>query len=166
MLSIGGVLDKVFKTDITSNIKNMQSDLYKWANDNVEGPKIEIPKMSEKPFFEIIDPMEAFWKTHNKTAEIVNNVKGSLDLSMTNDYLKTIAGNTGKTNSTLDLTKEELKYLRDVAEQEVINRYTTASINNNNTFNNNINSETDVDGVVSKFYNGLAEAASMVAEGV
>lgn len=166
LLSIGGVLDKVFKTDITSNIKNMQSDLYKWANDNVEGPKIEIPKMSEKPFFEIIDPMEAFWKTHNKTAEIVNNVKGSLDLSMTNDYLKTIAGNTGKTNSTLDLTKEELKYLRDVAEQEVINRYTTASINNNNTFNNNINSEMDVDGVVSKFYNGLAEAASIVAEGV
>ena len=85
---------------------------------------------------------------------------------MTNDLLKTIAGNTGKTNSTLDLTKEELKYLRDVAEQEVINRYTTASINNNNTFNNNINSEMDVDGVVSKFYNGLAEAASTVAEGV
>ena len=82
------------------------------------------------------------------------------------NLLKGIEKNTGATSTKLGLTTEEIKYLRDVAEQEVINRYTTASINNNNTFNNNINSETDVDGVVSKFYNGLAEAASMVAEGV
>ncbi len=165
LTTVSGVIDKVLGTNLSSGLNDFQDKLNTWRNENVKENKIKIPRMNPE-YFQLSDPMEAFWKTHNKTAEIVNNVKGSLDLSMTNDYLKTIAGNTGKTNSTLDLTKEELKYLRDVAEQEVINRYTTASINNNNTFNNNINSEMDVDGVVSKFYNRLAEAASTVAEGV
>lgn len=165
LTTVSGVIDKVLGTNLSSGLNDFQDKLNTWRNENVKENKIKIPRMNPE-YFQLSDPKEAFKNAHDKTVEIANNIKGSLNLGVTNDYLKTIAGNTGKTNSTLDLTKEELKYLRDVAEQEVINRYTTASINNNNTFNNNINSETDVDGVVSKFYNGLAEAASMVAEGV
>lgn len=165
LTTVSGVIDKVLGTNLSSGLNDFQDKLNTWRNENVKENKIKIPRMNPE-YFQLSDPKEAFKNAHDKTVEIANNIKGSLNLGVTNDYLKTIAGNTGKTNSTLDLTKEELKYLRDVAEQEVINRYTTASINNNNTFNNNISSETDVDGVVSKFYNGLAEAASMVAEGV
>nr|DAW12752.1 MAG TPA: Tail tape measure [Caudoviricetes sp.] len=165
LTTVSGVIDKVLGTNLSSGLNDFQDKLNTWRNENVKENKIKIPRMNPE-YFQLSDPKEAFKNAHDKTVEIANNIKGSLDLSVANDYLKTIAGNTGKTNSTLDLTKEELKYLRDVAEQEVINRYTTASINNNNTFNNNINSEMDVDGVVSKFYNGLAEAASTVAEGV
>ncbi|AVQ30328.1 tape measure protein [Fusobacterium varium] len=165
LTTVSGVIDKVLGTNLSSGLNDFQDKLNTWRNENVKENKIKIPRMNPE-YFQLSDPKEAFKNAHDKTVEIANNIKGSLNLGVTNDYLKTIAGNTEKTNSTLDLTKEELKYLRDVAEQEVINRYTTASINNNNTFNNNINSETDVDGVVSKFYNGLAEAASMVAEGV
>ena len=165
LTTVSGVIDKVLGTNLSSGLNDFQDKLNTWRNENVKENKIKIPRMNPE-YFQLSDPKEAFKNAHDKTVEIANNIKGSLNLGVTNDYLKTIAGNTGKTNSTLDLTKEELKYLRDVAEQEVINRYTTASINNNNTFNNNINSEMDVDGVVSKFYNGLAEAASTVAEGV
>ncbi|WP_462427600.1 tape measure protein [Fusobacterium varium] len=165
LTTVSGVIDKVLGTNLSSGLNDFQDKLNTWRNENVKENKIKIPRMNPE-YFQLSDPKEAFKNAHDKTVEIANNIKGSLNLGVTNDYLKTIAGNTGKTNSTLDLTKEELKYLRDVAEQEVINRYTTASINNNNTFNNNINSEMDVDGVVSKFYNGLAEAVSTVAEGV
>ncbi|WP_462427166.1 tape measure protein [Fusobacterium varium] len=165
LTTVSGVIDKVLGTNLSSGLNDFQDKLNTWRNENVKENKIKIPRMNPE-YFQLSDPKEAFKNAHDKTVEIANNIKGSLNLGVTNDYLKTIAGNTGKTNSTLDLTKEELKYLRDVAEQEVINRYTTASINNNNTFNNNINSEMDVDGVVSKFYNRLAEAASTVAEGV
>ncbi|WP_306583847.1 tape measure protein [Fusobacterium ulcerans] len=165
LTTVSGVIDKVLGTNLSSGLNDFQDKLNTWRNENVKENKIKIPRMNPE-YFQLSDPKEAFKNAHDKTVEIANNIKGSLNLRVTNDLLKTIAGNTGKTNSTLDLTKEELKYLRDVAEQEVINRYTTASINNNNTFNNNINSEMDVDGVVSKFYNGLAEAASTVAEGV
>ena len=165
LTTVSGVIDKVLGTNLSSGLNDFQDKLNTWRNENVKENKIKIPRMNPE-YFQLSDPKEAFKNAHDKTVEIANNIKGSLNLGVTNDLLKTIAGNTGKTNSTLDLTKEELKYLRDVAEQEVINRYTTASINNNNTFNNNINSEMDVDGVVSKFYNGLAEAASTVAEGV
>lgn len=165
LTTVSGVIDKVLGTNLSSGLNDFQDKLNTWRNENVKENKIKIPRMNPE-YFQLSDPKEAFKNAHDKTVEIANNIKGSLNLGVTNDYLKTIAGNTRKTNSTLDLTKEELKYLRDVAEQEVINRYTTASINNNNTFNNNINSEMDVDGVVSKFYNRLAEAASTVAEGV
>lgn len=165
LTTVSGVIDKVLGTNLSSGLNDFQDKLNTWRNENVKENKIKIPRMNPE-YFQLSDPKEAFKNAYDKTVEIANNIKGSLNLGVTNDYLKTIAGNTGKTNSTLDLTKEELKYLRDVAEQEVINRYTTASINNNNTFNNNINSEMDVDGVVSKFYNRLAEAASTVAEGV
>ncbi|WP_462425658.1 tape measure protein [Fusobacterium varium] len=165
LTTVSGVIDKVLGTNLSSGLNDFQDKLNTWRNENVKENKIKIPRMNPE-YFQLSDPKEAFKNAHDKTVEIANNIKGSLNLGVTNDLLKTIAGNTGKTNSTLDLTKEELKYLRDVAEQEVINRYTTASINNNNTFNNNINSEMDVDGVVSKFYNRLAEAASTVAEGV
>lgn len=80
--------------------------------------------------------------------------------------LPDIADNTGKIKDTLSDTDEDLKYLRDMAEMEVINRYTTAEIkieqNNHNTVNNGM----DLDGVVSALTDGLMEAIEVTAEGV
>lgn len=55
------------------------------------------------------------------------------------DGVGDIADNTGSIKDSLDITEEDLKYLRDIAEQEAINRFTTAEItieqtNNNNSF--------------------------------
>ncbi|CZT61206.1 hypothetical protein CDFC105_104083 [Clostridioides difficile] len=58
---------------------------------------------------------------------------------------KDTAGNTAKMAKTMDKSQEDLKYLRDIAEQEVINKYTGVNIKIDMNNTNNINSEADVD---------------------
>ena len=77
-----------------------------------------------------------------------------------------IAGNTGAIKDALDITEEDLKYLRDIAEQEAINRFTTAEITIEQTNNNHIRGSMDLDGVVSKLTDAVNEAASIIEEGV
>lgn len=78
---------------------------------------------------------------------------------------KDTAGNTAKMAKTMDASAEDLKYLRDVAEQEVINRFTTAQISIQMENNNNINSELDLDGVVSYLEDKVYESMVIAAEG-
>lgn len=77
-----------------------------------------------------------------------------------------IAGNTGAIKDALDITEEDLKYLRDIAEQEAINRFTTAEITIEQTNNNHIRGSMDLDGVVSKLTDAVNEAANIIEEGV
>lgn len=77
-----------------------------------------------------------------------------------------IAGNTGAIKDALDITEEDLKYLRDIAEQEAINRFTTAEITIEQTNNNHIKGSMDLDGVVSKLTDAVNEAANIIEEGV
>lgn len=76
------------------------------------------------------------------------------------------AANTGKMKDSLDITEEDLKYLRDIAEQEVINRFTTAEIKIDMTNHNNINNSTDLDSIVSHLETKLEESMQIAAEGV
>lgn len=78
---------------------------------------------------------------------------------------KDTAGNTAKMAKTMSSSSEDLKYLRDIAEQEVINRYTTAQIKIDMTNNNNINSELDLDGVVSYLEEKVYDSMITAAEG-
>ena len=82
------------------------------------------------------------------------------------DGVNDIAGNTGSIADSLDVTQEELKYLRDIAEQEAINRYTTAEITIQQTNNNNVNSGMDLDGIVDGLVDGINEAIDIAVEGV
>ncbi len=77
-----------------------------------------------------------------------------------------IAGNTGAIADSMDITEEDLKYLRDIAEQEAINRFTTAEITIEQTNNNNISSGMDLDGVVIGLTDAVNEAVDIIAEGV
>lgn len=78
-----------------------------------------------------------------------------------------IATNTGDTAKALEVTNENLKYMRDLAEQEVVNRFTTAEISvNMGGVNNTVNSNTDLDGVMDYMVTGIYEAIERVAEGV
>lgn len=76
------------------------------------------------------------------------------------------AENTGNMADALDITNEELKYLRDIAERDVINRFTTAEIKVEMTNNNNISSVNDLDGIVDYLVININEAMERTAEGV
>ena len=67
---------------------------------------------------------------------------------------------------TMDKSQEDLKYLRDIAEQEVINRFTGVNIKIDMNNTNNINSDTDVDGIVNVLTEKLNDAMVVSAEGI
>ena len=77
-----------------------------------------------------------------------------------------IAGSTGAIAGKLDITDEALKYLRDIAEKETVNRFTTAEIRIDQTNNNSINGDMDLDGIVNSLTDAVNEAISEIAEGV
>ena len=77
------------------------------------------------------------------------------------------AGNTGSMADSMDITSEDLKYLRDIAETEVVNRFTTAEIKvDMGGITNNVSSDTDLDGMVDYLATSLNEAMEKAAEGV
>lgn len=81
------------------------------------------------------------------------------------DSIGNIDDNTGKIKDSLDITEEDLKYLRDIAEQEAINRFTTAEVTINQTNNNNVSSDTDLDGFITALDDAMGEAIDEVTNG-
>lgn len=80
--------------------------------------------------------------------------------------------NTGKTakntkdiKDTLDLTNEDLSYLRKIAEMEWKKEFTTANINIAMTNNNNVNKTTDLDGIATQLAKTLEQELATVAAG-
>ena len=105
------------------------------------------------------------------------DLTGGVDTSMlssdfANNAAQTAANTADTANSasqiadSVDISSENLKYLRDIAETEAINRFTTAEIVVNQNNNNNISSDMDIDGMVDHLSAGLLEAMEMAAEGV
>lgn len=105
------------------------------------------------------------------------DLTGGVDTSMlSNDFANNAAQTAANTADTadsagriadsVDISKENLKYLRDIAETEAINRFTTAEITVNQTNNNTVNNATDIDGMVSNLTEGVNEALNIAAEGV
>ena len=83
------------------------------------------------------------------------------------DSIGNIDDNTGKIKDSLDITEEDLKYLRDIAEQEAINRFTTAEINvDMSGMQNTVNSGDDIDGFMTKLTDSVNEAVDNMTEGV
>ena len=111
----------------------------------------------------------------------IANLNG-MDLSVGNDLglngienslndigsgVKDTAGNTGAIRDSLQVSEEDLKYLRDIAERETINRFTTAEIKvDMGGITNNVSSGMDLDGIIDKITVGVIEATEKAAEGV
>lgn len=76
-----------------------------------------------------------------------------------------IADNTRNTSDAIEFSNEELELLRNIAEREAINKYTTAEIKVEMHNNNNISSEMDLDGFINVLENKLVEAMAVSAEG-
>ncbi len=102
------------------------------------------------------------------------DLTGGVDTSMlSNDFAAQTAANTadtadsaGRIADSVDISKENLKYLRDVAETEAINRFTTAEITVSAPVSATISSNMDIDGMVDHLSAGVLEAMEQAAEGV
>lgn len=81
--------------------------------------------------------------------------------------LSDISDSTSSISDSLDITEEDLKYLRDIAEQEAINRFTTAEITiDQSGMQNTINNGDDLDGFVTGLTDAVNEAVDIITEGV
>ena len=88
------------------------------------------------------------------------------ELEEMNSNLDNISNNTDDISDSLEISEENLKYLRDLAEQEAVNRFTTAEITIEQNNTNNIKSEMDLDGVISGMTDAVNEAINIATEGV
>lgn len=77
-----------------------------------------------------------------------------------------IANNTAATADALDIAEEDLAYLRDIAEREAINRFTTAEIKVEQHNENHISKDADLDGIMDAWANDFAEKLEVSEEGV
>jgi tape measure domain-containing protein len=76
------------------------------------------------------------------------------------------AENTATMADSMESLEDSLEYLLDIAERETVNRFTTAEIRIDQTNNNNINSDMDIDGIMEKWNADFEEVLVTAAEGV
>lgn len=93
------------------------------------------------------------------------NQAGNYDAGKVPENIADTATNTGKAADSLEISSEDLKYLHDIAEREVINRFTTAEIKVEMTNHNNVNSDMDLDGIVDHLTSSVNEAMEIAARG-
>lgn len=82
------------------------------------------------------------------------------------DNLGSIADDTGAIKDNMDITQEDLKYMRDIAERDIIDKYTLAEVHIEQNNTNTINSGDDIDGFMTKLTDSVNEAVDNMTEGV
>lgn len=172
--SIAMAIDKVFGSNLASSVQGWRSGLNgmiesaanKYGNGSYEKVADELNLSSESfglKRWAYGDAYNTGYSWGSKLGSSLSNAFNMDDL-LANSALT--AENTGDTADALDITNEDLKYLKDVAEREVINRFTTAEIKVDMTNNNNISNNMDLDGIVDYLVVGVNDAMAMAAEGV
>lgn len=112
----------------------------------------------------------------SKKGSLFDKVSGFVNDSMANgmaNRLDSIYNNTGYTaentammSDSLHIAEEDLKYMRDIAEREAVNRYTTAEIKVEQHNENHISKDTDLDGVMDAWSKDFAQKLDISQEGV
>ncbi|CCL00905.1 TPA: tape measure protein [Clostridioides difficile] len=154
-------LDRMGYKDIGAAFEKGNALGTKWQNaiSNKLKDTFDINKMLEDAKKKL--GLDDLWNKQNP----LNNLGGfgSGDLGKN---VKDTAGNTAKMAKTMDKSQEDLKYLRDIAEQETINRFTGVNIKIDMNNTNNISKDADVDGIVNVLTEKLNDAMVVSAEGI
>lgn len=153
-------LDRMGYKDIGAEFQKGNALGTKWQNAITDKFKdtFDINKMLEDAKKKL--GLDDLWNKQNP----LNNLGGfGGDLGKN---VKDTAGNTAKMAKTMDKSQEDLKYLRDIAEQETINRFTGVNIKIDMNNTNNISKDTDVDGIVNVLTEKLNDAMIVSAEGI
>lgn len=156
---------------ITSSLQNTKDNLQNWLGDAPENYKT-IDRMEYKDVAGAA--MAGYnWGANSKLSNLFDSGVDNTDYQSLLDAAEgasqgagDTAKNTGAMKDALDITEEDLKYMRDIAEQEVINRFTTAEIKVDMTNYNSVNSDLDIDGIVDTLAIKVEEQMNISAEGV
>lgn len=148
-----------------SSIYNYE-DLMKWYNADylnaISGYNTAIEAYSNA----VLNRENALWKLDDKLYEFAGLVSGTGNEGV-NPLLSGIADDTSTISKNVVATKEDLKYLRDIAERETINRFTTAEVKINlGGITQTVNNESDLDGIVTYLTDHLTEQLLIAADGV
>ncbi len=108
------------------------------------------------------DYSNAIANSGNGAADLANAKNGATTAKNTGDTAKAAQ----KAAQSLDITGENLKYIKDMAEREYVNRFTTAKIKVKQTNHNNVNSNMDLDGINEYLRSDLEQRMAATAEGV
>ena len=168
------IIDAIFGTNWTAGLESLQSSVTAWGkNENAITLDKNAPTIDYR--FEYGDAWAAgndFGKGIDDKISGMFNMGGpgdasGFDLGDIAAYTGETADNTGKTADALAVTEEQLEYLRDIAERDAINRFTTAEVKIDMTgMTNRIDGSADLDGVISQLTEGFTEALVTAAEGV
>lgn len=180
-LSLGTVvtkiIDAIFGTDWTSGLNALQDTVVAWGKND---EAITLNQHSEG-----IQRIEygAAWDAGTKWGnDVVKDIFDNNALNGTGvneavanaTTMNDIAANTGNTaagvdklSNSVDISNEQLQYMRDLAEQEVINRFTTAEMKvDMSGMNNTVNNGSDLDTIINTISHGVQEAMIISAEGL
>lgn len=185
-LSLGEVvtkiIDAIFGTDWTAGLNALQNNVLAWGkNENAITLDREAPTIAYRASYS-----DAYNKGYdfgqgveNKVSDFFGGIKdlgNSGDTGALGSYgaasdmaanVANIAGDTSSISDSLDVSEEDLKYLRDIAEQEAINRFTTAEIKvDMSGMSNTVHNTNDLDGIVDGLTTRVLEAMEAVKEGV
>ncbi len=118
--------------------------------------------------WDYIDLTGAFQTGYGWGAGLEEKISGvfDFDLSGTSAAIDQIAGDTAAISDSVEISQEDLKYLRDIANREAINRFTTAQIRIDQRNENHIGSELDVDGIMDRWTEGFVREMNVSGEGV
>ena len=183
-LSLGEVvtkiIDAIFGTDWTAGLNALQNNVLAWGkNENAITLDREAPTIAYRASYS-----EAYNKGYDFGQGVENRIKnffgGTKDDNSDNSgalgsygaasdmaaNVANIAGDTSSISDSLDVSEEDLKYLRDIAEQEAINRFTTAEIKvDMSGMSNTVHNTNDLDGIVDGLTTRVLEAMEIVRDG-
>jgi tape measure domain-containing protein len=176
--AIEDVINKIpgVTVDITSGLDNFYAGIEK-AQQKVKDESGWVEYVKKMDFIDYSDAASAGYKFGEGIADKVSGFFGggldSIDaFNMGNAWdgiygnTADTAANTAATADALDIAEEDLAYLRDIAEREAINRFTTAEIKVEQHNENHISSEMDIDGIMDAWTENFAERLAVSAEGV
>lgn len=179
-LSLGTVvtkiIDAIFGTNWTDGLNSLRDSVVSWGkNEDAITLDRSAPQIGSR-----ISYSSAFGAGYDWGADVGGSISNTFGGGLGNQYsmdklaesigdvptIGDIANYTGDTADALDTTNENLKYLRDIAEQEAVNRFTTAEVRVEMTNHNSISSNMDLDGAIDYWVTGVQEALERTAEGV
>ena len=179
---LGSIIDTICGTNVVGRLETVQTAIGDWVNEKVGGNEITLKRMdATQVMMDRVGLKDMYNKGYEKGANFSlfgKNAETGIDtntefgnstnpeVAKSNDLLKNIDKNTKKAGDMLDLSHDEISYLRDLAEREAINRFTTAEVKVDvGGITQHVASALDLDDIVDYMTNKMEEGIAIAAEG-